>query len=165
MKYLLLFEQYENADEYDISGFMKLYDRYVDRYGKSKTQIGEIIRAMNRVIYAFYAKRVLVNAYSNSQNKNLTGTAINYVQSSIKPYNVELANDIDELINDKKYEYVQAYEDKLLQIVDKFTACLYEHEQKLNVPNNLDSLAGCKHPETNFDLRYINDQELNQEFF
>ena len=131
-----------HLSETDNAKFEELCDKYVPAWGKANTLGGEILRAINRIVYRYYNDGDTIDWYYGG-NYNLLRACDTFLKAYCPAYH--------SLSNINELEYEKNLCDRLKKVFDYLIA----NPNVFEIPNSIDCVANAPYePRESEDYDY-----------
>ena len=131
-----------HLSETDNAKFEELCDKYVPAWGKANTLGGEILRAINRIVYRYYNDGDTIDWYYGG-NYNLLRACDTFLKAYCPAYH--------SLSNINELEYEKNLCDRLKKVFDY----LIDNPNVFEIPNSIDCVANAPYePRESEDYDY-----------
>lgn len=127
-----------HLSETDDAKFDELFDKYVPACGKANTLGGEIVRAINRIVYRYYNDGDTVDRYYGN-DYNLLRVCDTFLNMYCPAYH--------SLSNINELEYEKHLCDRLKKVLDYLIA----NPNVFEIPNSIDCIANAPYEPLEYD--------------
>lgn len=127
-----------HLSETDDAKFDELFDKYVPACGKANTLGGEIVRAINRIVYRYYNDGDTVDRYYGN-DYNLLRACDTFLNMYCPAYH--------SLSNINELEYEKHLCDRLKKVLDYLIA----NPNVFEIPNSIDCIANAPYEPWEYD--------------
>lgn len=135
-----------HLSETDSAKFDELFDKYVPACDKANTLGGEIVRAINRIVYRYYNDGDTVDRYYGN-DYNLLRACDTFLNMYCPAYH--------SLSNINELEYEKNLCDRLKKVFDYLIA----NPNVFETPNSIDCIANAPYEPRGYDWEYDDEDE------